>query len=268
MVVACWCKRDVLAYEVVAPASTAVGIGSYSFSKDTTIYGVLKMSNKKNAQSEALNQANTTSGNSEALTSFAELEAKVENYLNSWQEAGEALDKIKGMKDIYKSQDKTWSNYVQRRFGFSPQYANTLIYASKCLKTQRELFQAKKNPANAFEHLPHSANFWYQAYKLNDESKCHDALVALLDEDGNLLSDWNSKWTEVIEDNNAKARKTRKADGKNDDVKNIVDSILKAIKDSVVSDNLKTLSARRMKEIVKMLLEEIAKTNIEDSSNA
>ncbi len=67
-----------------------------------------------------------------ALYRLQQEEEIVQRGLDSFMKAGEALARIKNQK-LYKDQYRTYEEYCRQRWGFTPQYANRLIAASKLI---------------------------------------------------------------------------------------------------------------------------------------
>lgn len=66
---------------------------------------------------------------SQNTLSLRQLEKTIENGIKGYIEAGQALQLIKSKK-LYKSSYRTYAEYCQKRWGFTPQHSNRLISAA------------------------------------------------------------------------------------------------------------------------------------------
>ncbi len=129
-----------------------------------------------------------------------ELENAVHEHEKSGLQAGEALDQIK-VKKLYRKKQEyekcTWKEYTLQEFGFTPQYANRLIYASRAFDSTKKRFESE-NRSEEFKKLPETAAFWIQFSRFSPEVQ-ESVLKDLFDNNKELKSNWKQIFYNVIE---------------------------------------------------------------------
>ena len=135
-----------------------------------------------------------------ALKDLVKLQNTVHEHEKSGLKAGEALYIIKKDKLYRKSQEYagcTWKEYTPREFGFTPQYANRLIYAWCAYNSTKKQFESE-NRGEEFEKLPKTASFWAQFSRFPQELQKR-VFEDLYDGNKELKSDWKHIYYNVVE---------------------------------------------------------------------
>ena len=194
--------------------------------------------------------ATAETGTNENTRTLQDLEGDVQQFGNNGLIAGKALETIKRTRK-FKERDKSWDRYCRTTFGFSPQYANSLISSWLCFKTQREKFE-QENRSMAFKSLPRSVNFWKQGSRIKDAEECHASLNGLLDSDNNLVSNWAAKWAEA---NSANAEEVDGKSAKENELNTLASNLRNVITENeAFASAVSALNPQDLKAFIRTLV--------------